>query len=491
MLRPQDDSLKRLLGFLIEASGYERVFLVGDALDAGGKATYRLHASCSRRGDGRTRPSRAVLRRALTGSQSRPSSLTIGAELPEAASVRSLDLRSVIAAPVPCVAPARLALVLDSRESRASGAVPLGELLGTFAALVSLLLPTHALSTRSEAGSYPEPERNLCARSDAFRRMVDWVRRIAPSDLSVLIQGESGTGKERVCREIHNSSRRRDGPLVAVNCGALPETLLEAELFGSVRGAYTGSDRDRPGLFRLAHAGTLFLDEVGDMSLAMQAKLLRVLQESKVRPLGGSSEIRFDVRVVAASHRDLLSQIEERSFRSDLYFRLAVLRVDVPPLRERLDDLPDLVRDLAPRLLRETGFGPPRLSAAAWEVLLRHRWPGNVRELHSVLARALIRAGDAAIEPRHLSSLQRDAERGPGRQARQLERQMILLALSRSGGQIASAARSIGWSRQKLYRRIKALGIARPAFPLPATDRRAAAQSRERGTTSSDSSTFQ
>jgi DNA-binding NtrC family response regulator len=320
--------------------------------------------------------------------------------------------------------------------------------------------------------------------------MIDWVRRVAASDLSVIIQGESGTGKERVCGEIHRLSARGQGPFVAVNCGALPETLLEAELFGAARGAYTGSDRDRPGLFRLADGGTLFLDEVADMPPAMQAKLLRALQEQRVRPLGGAEEVKFDVRILAASHRNLVDQVQDGCFRSDLYFRLSVLRVEVPPLRARLDDLPGLVLDLAPRLLRETGLGPPRLSPGAWDVLLRHDWPGNIRELHSVLARALILSGGKELSARHVG-----AAAGPVLTARpsgrQLEREMILSALLSARGRIATAARSIGWSRQKLYRRIEALKIERPSFPDSPEAKEAADQSSTRGTTSSLSSTFQ
>ena len=301
-------------------------------------------------------------------------------------------------------------------------------------------------------------------RSAVYRRMVEWVHRVAASDLPVVIQGESGTGKERVSKEIHRLSPRQAGPFVAINCTALPETLLEVELFGARRGAYTGAERDRPGLFRLAHGGTLFLDEVADMPLSMQAKLLRALQEGRVRPLGGSTEVEVDVRIVTASHRVLAQAVTAGSFRSDLYFRLAVLHVEVPPLRERLEDLPLLVQDLAPRLAAETGLGPPSLTPEAWDILLRYDWPGNVRELHSVLARGMLRAGGAELHERHVQP----GTAGPlrdntARRAGELEREMIRVALVRSGGRIATAARSIGWSRQKLYRRIRALEVDRPS----------------------------
>ena len=488
LIRDGGQSLASLLGLTVDASGFERAFLVRGGAATGSSEPYTLQASCCRRDDGRTRPSGEVLRRALeeprTGSL-RPAAIHVPAD---AASVRSLDLRSVIALPVPLASPERAALVLDSRQRGSASGERQRDLLNTFAALIGVALRDDPARPAGLAED-PAESATLAERSPAYRRMIDWVRRVAVSDLSVVIQGESGTGKERVCNEIHRRSSRGQGPLVAVNCSALPETLLEAELFGASRGAYTGADRDRPGLFRLADGGTLFLDEVADMPPAMQAKLLRALQERRVRPLGGAEEVQFDVRIVAASHRNLVDQVQAGCFRSDLYFRLSVLRVEVPPLRARLDDLPGLVVDLAPRLLRETGLGPPRLTPGAWDILLRHDWPGNIRELHSVLARALILSGGKELKARHVGAASSPAlsSRPSGRQ---LEREMILSALLSAGGRIATAARSIGWSRQKLYRRIEALEITRPSFP-ESEGAAAAAQSSMRGTTSSESSTFQ
>ncbi len=307
--------------------------------------------------------------------------------------------------------------------------------------------------------------------------MMDWVRRIAPTSLPVLVQGESGCGKEEVSRALHRLSSCRAGPFVPINCSALAESLLEAELFGSVRGAYTGSDRDRPGLFRQAHGGTLFLDEVGDMPPSMQAKLLRALESGRIRPVGSSEEAEVDVRIVAATHRDL----RRSSFRPDLYYRLAVLRVEIPPLRERLDDLSTLVSELAPRLSRQTGRLALPLTAEAWRVLRSHTWPGNVRELHAVLARALLRADSGEIRAEHLRPLGDDPGRSvcAGTSGVALERSMIETALREAGGVVTSAAARIGWSRQKLYRRMKGLGIPRTrTYGLG-------------GTTSSESSTFQ
>jgi sigma-54-dependent transcriptional regulator len=269
---------------------------------------------------------------------------------------------------------------------------------------------------------------------------------------------------------------------VALNCTAVTESLLEAELFGAVRGAYTGLDRDRPGLFRQAHRGTLFLDEVGDMPAAMQAKLLRAIESGRVRAVGDVSETAVDVRIVAATHRDLRLQVERGLFRADLYYRLAVLRVDVPPLRERLDDLPTLVAELTPRLARETGCTTIRLAAESWARLCEHDWPGNVRELHATLAAALLRAAGGEIHPRHLDLPRvRTVETG-------LEGEMIVSALRAAGGNIARAAARIGWTRQKLYRRMRALELRRPAASVLSAG---ACGHGLGGTTSSDSSTFQ
>ena len=301
----------------------------------------------------------------------------------------------------------------------------------------------------------------LAGRSAAYREMLEWLERAAASRLPLLILGETGAGKEVVARAVHQASPRRTGPLVAVCCTALPDTLLDAELFGVVRGAYTGADRDRAGLFRAADGGTLFLDEVGDMPAAMQAKLLRTLEQRRVRPVGGGEEVPVDVRVISASHRDLRRAAAAGRFRSDLYHRLAVLELRVPPLRERLDDLPLLVRGLAPRLREETGLSGPTLTAEAWRELRAHDWPGNVRELHAVLARALLRTGGGPIGPQDLRLA--DAPPVASGDSPGLEQTMIESALREARGNITEAAARIGWTRQKLYRRLRDLGIERHA----------------------------
>jgi DNA-binding NtrC family response regulator len=344
----------------------------------------------------------------------------------------------------------------------------------------------HRVSDIDEHIPWPAKASNAtrlnAARASA--EMSDWITAIAPCSLPVLITGESGVGKERTARAVHDASRRAAGPFVAINCAALTESLLESELFGATRGAYTGADRDRKGLFREAHGGTLFLDEVGDMPAGMQAKLLRTLDGGRVRAVGSSREINVDVRIVAATHRDLEHRIESGQFRADLYYRLAVLLVRVPALRDRLDDLPQLVESMIARIGHEIGGRRPRLTKGAMEQLHAYRWPGNIRQLHSVLARASIRAAGRPIEPQHLEL---PIDRRPAQaESRPLEQAMVERALLESRGSIAGAALRIGWTRQKLYRRIAALGLE-PQLPP-----RKGPEVQERGgTRSSESSTFQ
>ncbi len=248
----------------------------------------------------------------------------------------------------------------------------------------------------------PAERFGMLGRSPAMIAVFDLIERVAPSDVSVLIQGETGTGKELVARAVHEASRRAARPFVAVNCAAVPANLLESELFGHVRGAFTGAVADRAGHFRSADGGTLFLDEIGDMPLEMQAKLLRVLQEGEVRPVGGSKTHRVDVRVVAATHRDLKAMCAEGRFREDLLFRLDVVRLELPPLRDREGDVALLAGALVGKLAAELGVVTPELTPEALERLAAWRWPGNVRELENELRRAIALSG-GRIGPEDLS----------------------------------------------------------------------------------------
>src|SRR5216684_2505756 len=243
------------------------------------------------------------------------------------------------------------------------------------------------------------PESDLVARSKAMHNVLPLAQRVAQSDAPVLLTGDSGSGKERVAHYIHAHSRRASAQFVAVNCAALPDQLLESELFGHVRGAFTGAERDKKGLFEAAAGGTLLLDEIGDLPLAMQVKLLRVLQDHEVRRVGGTESKRIDVRIIAATNRDLAEMVRERAFRKDLYFRLKVLAVEVPPLSERREDVLPLAHAFMRRSCATYHCGPCSLSPAALDRLLAYDWPGNVRELEHAMERAVVLAeGKPKIE---------------------------------------------------------------------------------------------
>ncbi len=297
-----------------------------------------------------------------------------------------------------------------------------------------------------------------------MKKALTLVAKVAAADLPVLIRGESGTGKELVARAIHTGSPRRDGPYVSENCGAIPDSLLESALFGHERGAFTGAHAARIGLFEAADGGTLFLDEVGEMSAPMQAKLLRVVQDGEVRRLGSESARHVDVRLVAATHRDLERWVAEGRFREDLYYRIAVVTVPLPPLRERPEDIAPLVATL---LARHTET-PPRVTAAAMARLQSEPWPGNVRQLENELRRALVLC-DAVIDVEHLTvepsttSARTTARAGfdlKG-QVADLERELLERALERTEGNVTQAAKLLGLSRYGLQKMMKRLEVTR------------------------------
>lgn len=246
-----------------------------------------------------------------------------------------------------------------------------------------------ASATKRKLGSSPSALESLVGHSASMQAVKSRIIKVAGSMAPVLIQGESGTGKELVARAVHESSHRASGPFVAVNCGAIPENLLEAEFFGARKGAYTGSTQDRVGYFQAAQGGTLFLDEIGDLPFVMQSKLLRAIQERVVRPLGSSQEDTVDVRIVSASHKDLGEEVASKHFRQDLYYRLNVIVIGIPPLRERLEDLPELCEALLARICRESGFSVPHLPEPVLAQLRTHIFNGNVRELENILHRAV------------------------------------------------------------------------------------------------------
>ncbi|MDF3072032.1 MAG: sigma54 specific transcriptional regulator, Fis family [Polyangiaceae bacterium] len=311
----------------------------------------------------------------------------------------------------------------------------------------------------------------IVARSSGMQRVVDLARRVAKVDATVLITGESGSGKERIARLVHEESTRATGPFVAVNCGAIAETLLEAELFGHARGAFTGASQDRPGLFEAAQNGTLLLDEVGEVSPGMQVKLLRVLQEREVRRVGENRVRRIDVRVLAATNRDLANAVAGGTFRTDLYYRLKVVELHVPPLRERRDDVLPLARVLLGESALQMKRSVVGLGAGAADQLLRYDWPGNVRELENAMERAVALCTGNRIEVEDLPEDVRQArpattaQRGAVRRLAEVEKEYIISALEVSSGNQTRTAELLGIGTATLYRKLKSYGLIADRSP--------------------------
>jgi DNA-binding NtrC family response regulator len=319
-------------------------------------------------------------------------------------------------------------------------------------------------------GSGPSSTDGIIGQSSAMRRVIATAERIAKTDVTTLIVGESGTGKELIARLLHRHSERAAHPFVAINCTALPEHLLESELFGHTRGAFTDAHTARRGLFVKASGGTLFLDELGDMPLTMQSKLLRVLQEGRIRPVGGDEEHPIDVRVVAATHRDLEAEVRAGRFREDLFFRIHVVELSLPPLRARGDDVLLLAQEFLVRAAARTGRKAPTLTPAVSRRLLAYAWPGNVRELENVMEAALALTEGSALDetalpdrvqaPREAITSSEAASHAPTLLTMDaLEQQHILLAMRLYRGQRKLVADALGIDRSTLYRRLLRYGI--------------------------------
>ena len=301
----------------------------------------------------------------------------------------------------------------------------------------------------------------LVGNSPPMRRAMELVEKVAPSKASVVITGQSGTGKEMVARAIHQLSPRRDKPFIAINCSAIPATLIESEMFGHERGAFTGAEQRRLGAWELADGGTLFLDEVGEIPIELQAKFLRVLEEERLRRLGGKSEIAVDVRVISATNRELKDEIKGGRFREDLYFRLNVFHINLAPLKERHEDIPVLVQHFIDRFAREAGKKLHGVSPQAMKRLTDYGWPGNIRELRNTLERAVILCGSGVIEAEHLPS---ELAAGGGESAylklpyglplREIEKEYILATLTRLQNNKARTAQALGISEKTLYNKL-------------------------------------
>ncbi len=329
-------------------------------------------------------------------------------------------------------------------------------------ALENRLLRKEVLRLRKEVESRYDFH-HLIGRSPSMQRIYDLIERISNTSSNVLITGESGTGKELVARAIHYSGGRKEGPFIAVNCAAIPETLLESELFGYKKGAFTDARSDKKGLIFAANEGTLFLDEITELPLTLQAKLLRVIEERAVRPLGDTTSYSIDVRIISASNRDMDSSIKHGKFREDLYYRLKVIDIDMPPLRDRREDIPLLIQKFIPRFSKEFKKNISGISQDALRLLLNYSWPGNVRELENVIQRAITLSQHEIILPEDLPSsiIQKTDDRLFEKAVEekltldQLEKEYIRRVLVETGGNKSKAAEILGLDRKTLYRKLQ------------------------------------
>jgi len=312
----------------------------------------------------------------------------------------------------------------------------------------------------------PSSFKDIISKSPKMRRIFDLIPVIAESDSTVLITGESGTGKDLLAKAIHKTSSRGDGPYITINCAALPDTLLESELFGYKAGAFTNAIRDKPGRFTLAQGGTIYLDEIGDIPASIQVKLLKVIQDKVFSPLGGVEEIKADVRIVAATNRILDQLVEEGRFRTDLYYRIKVISLDLPPLRERTEDIPLLVDHFVARFVTMKSKDIAGVSPKVLQILLNHHYPGNIRELENIIEHAFVLCPGGMITVKHLpENMQRKDTSTPDEELKrvdQYERELILTALRKNHWNRTRAAQELGIHKTTLFRKIQKFGIALP-----------------------------
>lgn len=318
---------------------------------------------------------------------------------------------------------------------------------------------------------------SIIGKSSAMLEVFETIKRVGPAAATVLIQGESGSGKELIARAIHASGSRKDKPFVPVNCTAIPESLLESELFGHVKGSFTGAVADKKGLFEEAQGGTLFLDEIGDLSLPLQAKLLRVLQDKQIRAVGDSQLKSIDVRIMAATHRDLKIMVKDGKFREDLFYRLNVLPVAVPPLRERTQDIPILVESFISKFAAQNGSRVRGVTSEAMAALMAHPWPGNVRELENLIERAVVLSPNELIDKKDImGSVVAEAKSGIEQlftetpTLDQIEERYIKMILGRMNNQKDKAAKVLGINRRTLYRKERLYGLVAADSPEPPED---------------------
>jgi two-component system, NtrC family, response regulator len=341
--------------------------------------------------------------------------------------------------------------------------------------MIQRALHIHQLQQRLHqtcAGS-GEVFHGIIGKSKSIREIFRFVERVAASDISVLICGESGTGKEVIAHAIHQQSQRKGNAFVVVNCGAIPESLLESELFGHEKGAFTGAHALKRGKFELAHTGTLFFDEIGELAPTLQVKLLRFLQDRKIERVGGTQSVELDVRIIAATNRDLKRDVETNIFRKDLYYRLKVVPLDIPPLRERKEDIVPLTQYFLNKFCREHRKSPMTLSPEAEKTLLTHHWPGNVRELENLISRAVVLSPHPVIKPKDLGLALDYASTDVNLKfaKKALEMDFVRKALSQNKGIVSRAARELGISRVNLYELIQKYNIHIQEFKMSGASR--------------------
>ncbi|MFP4307297.1 MAG: sigma-54 interaction domain-containing protein [Desulfococcaceae bacterium] len=374
---------------------------------------------------------------------------------PEVEEARQLGLRA-IRENRPLRSRKRVALRVNQRRRDAAVLMTAVPLSHAGRRLAAVFFQDVSDLKRIAGDSCKEGFRGLIGRETVMQNLFDTIRKVAPTPAPVLIQGESGTGKELVAQAIHQESPRAEAHFVPFNCGALPDGLIESELFGHVKGAFTGAIRDKKGRFELASGGTIFLDEIGELKRELQVKLLRVLESGRLERVGGEKTIPIDVRVISATNRNLEREVAEKRFREDLYYRLCVMPVSTPALRERPGDIPLLARYFLSRFSRENGFGPAAATDAALQLLSDHPWPGNVRELQNALQYALVQSRGMPIEPEHLPASVRRGEKSPRYAVQKrdggLTRNQVRRALEEVAGNKKRAAEILGVSRSTLYR---------------------------------------
>ena len=415
--------------------------------------------------------SRTLARRVLDRGLAVLSHDVVGEEaLAGGESLRTARIRSLLCVPLVSSGHPLGVLWADTRERRAPFDARHLELLTAAACVAAMAFDntrrTEELEAENRRLKSAELEHEMIGESPAMARILELVARVAPTDLTVLVVGESGTGKELVARALHHNSPRSGKPFIAINCATLSETLLESELFGHEKGAFTGALGRKPGKLELAHEGTLFLDEVGEVPPALQAKLLRALEEREFERVGGTRPIRVDVRIVAATNRDLEAAIGDGTFRRDLYHRLNVFSLPLPPLRERRGDIPLLASHFAVLASRRLGRRPSGFTPAARRCLAAYEWPGNVRELRNAVERAVVLSADGLVRPEDLPEavLESTAEKSaPGAtyhaQVNEAKRRILRAAITAAGGKPAEAAQQLGLNRTYLHRLLSNLDL--------------------------------